>query len=170
RTTRPAPRPPARRCDTARRCRAGASPGGAPATAPAYPCPSRSARRPSLSVLRASSARNLEPQAAALREFDEVGERSGDILAALDPDRAARTQCSDCERHGDAVIVMGLNHAAAELASDNDDAVRCRRRLDSQRMQSVSHYLNAVAFLDAQFFGAAQNRSPLGTGRSDKQR
>ncbi len=68
-----------------------------------------------------------------LRQFHEPGERGGDIGHIQDPDRRAGLEAGDREGHGDAVIAMTVDGAAAEtLAAADADAIGQQRMLDAQ--------------------------------------
>ena len=84
----------------------------------------------------------------------------------MDSDRAIGSQRSHAEGHRDAVIAMRPDFTGADCATFDDNPVRGRFSLDPQRLQAVSHHLDAVRLLDAQLFGTAQRGATFGTGRS----
>src|SRR5690606_7990941 len=98
-----------------------------------------------------------------------IRERGGDVGAVVNADRRRGAQRGDAEGHGDAVIAVGPDVAAADRAAVDDDAVRGRFGLYAQRLQTIGHDLNAVGFLDAQLLGATQHGAPFGAGGGDEQ-
>ena len=55
------------------------------------------------------------------------------------------------------------------LATINDNTVWSHGGFHSKRGQAVCHHLDAITFLDAKLFGAAQNRSALSADCGNKQ-
>lgn len=91
------------------------------------------------------------------------------MLAAVDADRLGGAQRGDAEGHGNAVITVGPDFAAAHRAAINDDAVRQGFHLYAKSAQAVGHHLDAVTFLDTQLFGTTQDGTAFGTGSGNEQ-
>ena len=67
------------------------------------------------------------------------------------------------------MVVKAAHSPAIEAATLDRDAIVQHLTGDSQRGQSRGHAGDSIAFLDAQFRGAAQHRAPLGTGGGNQQ-
>ena len=70
---------------------------------------------------------------------------------------------------GDTMITVGPDFTGTDHATLDDDAVGCRFRLDTQRLQPVGHDLDTIRLLDAQLLGTAQGGATLGACRGNEE-
>ena len=104
--------------------------------------------------------------------LEEARETRRDHRAVIDRDRAARGEAHDQEAHGDAVVEMGRDRAAARglaLAALDDEIVALDRVRDAAGRKARRDRRETIAFLDAQFAQAAHARLASREGRGDRE-
>src|SRR5690606_29146226 len=97
---------------------------------------------------------SLQPHAAALYQRDKPRKRSRDVVAIQDTNRSICTQRRHGERHGNAMIAMGVDSTTAKAAGFthalDTDTIGAHLMRNPQHRQAISHGLDTVAFLDSQ--------------------
>src|SRR5690606_33554845 len=86
----------------------------------------------------------------------------------MNGDRRAGAQCRHGKAHGDAVVVVRLDLAAAKLPADDADAVVVDVGFNAESVEAVSHHLDTVGLFYAQLFGTVEDGLPLRTRGGNK--